>query len=93
MSIADPPNGQLPQAQLATFFCWLHAPVPRRPLHLFLGESAGQDPAAMPEHYCRVKWDDVVKVIKSGDHRLMRDDLAGQGEQEDCTMAGIGGRP
>jgi len=36
MSIADPPNGQLPQAQLATFFCWLHAPVPRRPLQLFL---------------------------------------------------------
>ena len=41
----------------------------------------------------RVKWDDVVEVIKSGDHRLMEDDLAGQGEQEDCTMAGIGGSP
>jgi hypothetical protein len=48
---------------------------------------------AMPEHYCRLKWDGVVEVIKSGDHRLMHDDLAGQCEQEDCTMAGIGGSP
>jgi len=36
MSIADPPNGQLPQAELATFFSAFMLALPHRPFQLFL---------------------------------------------------------
>ena len=46
-----------------------------------------------PEQYYCVKSDDPVEVMKSGDHRLMRRDFAGQREQEDCAKAGIWSSP